>query len=87
MRVHFTDQGWDEYRHWMTIDQTMLERVNRLIEVAGEVLAQVGVGDVVHHHPGSKYTNLYSNGHQSKSRPDRRRFSSASAKQALQSSK
>jgi len=34
VRVHFTDQGWDDYRHWMSADAEILERINRLIEDA-----------------------------------------------------
>ena len=30
----FTDDGWDDYQHWVTTDRAMLERVNLLIKDA-----------------------------------------------------
>ena len=32
MKVHFTGDGWDDYRHWAQTDNDMLLRVNVLIE-------------------------------------------------------
>jgi toxin YoeB len=34
VRVHFTEDGWDDYRHWVQSDHAMLVRVNALIEDA-----------------------------------------------------
>ena len=34
MKVHFTDDGWDDYRHWAGTDPDMLAKVNLLIEDA-----------------------------------------------------
>jgi toxin YoeB len=32
MKVHFTEDGWDDYRHWVEADSAVLLRVNVLIE-------------------------------------------------------
>lgn len=32
MRVHFTDDGWTDYQHWLANDQAVLRKVNDLIE-------------------------------------------------------
>ncbi|MGI9016237.1 MAG: type II toxin-antitoxin system YoeB family toxin [Euzebya sp.] len=32
MRVVFTPNGWDDYRHWRTADRATLKRLNRLID-------------------------------------------------------
>ena len=32
MRLVFTPEGWDDYRHWQTADRQMLKRINRLTE-------------------------------------------------------
>ncbi len=32
MKVHFTDGGWDDYRHWAKNEPDILERLNALIE-------------------------------------------------------
>ncbi len=34
MKVHFTDDAWDDCRHWMDADRDMLAKVNLLIEDA-----------------------------------------------------
>ena len=34
MNVRFTDDGWDDYRHWAGTDPDMLAKVNFLIEDA-----------------------------------------------------
>lgn len=34
MRVHFTADGWDDYRYWFHADPAILARVNTLIEDA-----------------------------------------------------
>ena len=34
MRVCFTKDGWDDYRHWIETDRNVLQRTNRLIEDA-----------------------------------------------------
>ncbi len=34
MKVLFTQDGWDDYRHWSTNDPAILERLNALIEDA-----------------------------------------------------
>lgn len=34
MKVHFTEDGWSDYQHWVQSDQAMLGRVNGLIEDA-----------------------------------------------------
>ena len=34
MKIHFTDDGWDDYQHWVRHDRAILERVNSLIEDA-----------------------------------------------------
>ena len=34
MRVHFTDNGWDDYLYWCRNDSKVHERVNDLIENA-----------------------------------------------------
>lgn len=32
MRVHFTDNGWDDYLYWCNHDGETLERLNKLVE-------------------------------------------------------
>ena len=32
MIVCFTDDGWDDYQHWVARDRDILARLNRLIE-------------------------------------------------------
>jgi toxin YoeB len=32
LKVHFTEDGWEDYRHWADHDQAVLGRVNELIE-------------------------------------------------------
>ena len=32
MRLVFTPNGWDDYRHWQTGDRATLKRINRLID-------------------------------------------------------
>jgi len=34
LRVHFTDQGWEEYLHWSRHDADTHARINELIENA-----------------------------------------------------
>ena len=34
MRVHFTDDGWDDYLYWCRHDGDVLSRLNELIENA-----------------------------------------------------
>ena len=34
MKVHFTDDGWSDYQHWVQNDQDLLRRTNALIEDA-----------------------------------------------------
>ena len=34
MKVFFTEDGWDDYQHWVQTDQDMLRKVNALIEDA-----------------------------------------------------
>ena len=34
MRVHFTANGWNDYRHWLENDPTILTRINALIKDA-----------------------------------------------------
>lgn len=32
MKLVFSDQAWEDYRHWQTADLNILERLNALIE-------------------------------------------------------
>ncbi len=32
MRVSFSDNGWDDYQHWIDDDQKILKRLNGLID-------------------------------------------------------
>ncbi|MGL5810061.1 MAG: Txe/YoeB family addiction module toxin [Nocardioides sp.] len=34
MRLVFTPNGWDDYRHWLQADRQVLKRINRLIDDA-----------------------------------------------------
>lgn len=34
MRVHFTDNGWEDYRYWSRQDPDLHRRINELIEDA-----------------------------------------------------
>lgn len=34
MKVHFTEDGWADYQHWVTADRDTLDRLNQLIEDA-----------------------------------------------------
>ncbi len=31
MRITFSDEGWDDYQHWVTHDRAVLRKINRLI--------------------------------------------------------
>jgi toxin YoeB len=31
LRLVFTDEGWDDYQHWVASDRAVLKRVNALI--------------------------------------------------------
>lgn len=39
----FTDDGWDDYQHWVTTDRSMLKRLNLLIKDARSTPAS-GIG-------------------------------------------
>lgn len=43
MKICFTDDGWDDYRHWIAADPAILDKVNRLIEDARRNLFK-GIG-------------------------------------------
>ena len=32
MKICFSDEGWDDYQHWVSNDPKTLERINALIE-------------------------------------------------------
>jgi toxin YoeB len=32
VKVSFSDNGWDDYQHWINNDRKILKRLNRLIE-------------------------------------------------------
>ncbi len=32
MRLVFTSQGWDDYKHWQRHDRSVLKRLNRLLD-------------------------------------------------------
>jgi len=34
MRLVFTPNGWEDYKHWITTDRATLKRINRLIDDA-----------------------------------------------------
>ena len=34
MKVHFSDDGWDDYLHWVAADASVHRRLNELIEDA-----------------------------------------------------
>lgn len=34
MKVHFTEDGWNDYRHWAQTDRALLIRLNTLTEDA-----------------------------------------------------
>ena len=34
MRLVFTPNGWDDYKHWLQTDKQLLKRINRLIDDA-----------------------------------------------------
>jgi toxin YoeB len=34
LALAFTNQGWDDYRHWVSTDRAMLKRINALITAA-----------------------------------------------------
>ena len=34
LALGFTDQGWEDYQHWVSKDKTVLKRVNGLIKDA-----------------------------------------------------
>jgi toxin YoeB len=33
-QVRFTEEGWDSYTSWTTVDKKMLPRINKLIDAA-----------------------------------------------------
>jgi toxin YoeB len=32
VKIVFSDNAWEDYRHWLEIDRRVLERLNSLIE-------------------------------------------------------
>lgn len=34
MRLVFTPNGWEDYRHWLRADRSILQRIDRLIDAA-----------------------------------------------------
>ncbi len=32
MKLLFTEDGWDDYQHWIRNDQNILDRINRVME-------------------------------------------------------
>lgn len=32
MRLVFTPNGWDDYKHWLVADRATLKRINRLVD-------------------------------------------------------
>ncbi len=34
MRLVFTSNGWDDYKHWLQSDRQVLKRINRLVDDA-----------------------------------------------------
>ncbi|CAH2601540.1 ribosome-dependent mRNA interferase toxin YoeB [Rhodovastum atsumiense] len=32
MKVHFSEEGWEDYQHWCQHDRTVLDKINALIE-------------------------------------------------------
>jgi toxin YoeB len=34
MKLLWTEEGWDDYRHWQEIDQAVLRRINELVKDA-----------------------------------------------------
>lgn len=34
MRLVFTSNGWDDYKHWLQADRQIIKRINRLIDDA-----------------------------------------------------
>jgi toxin YoeB len=34
LRLVFTSNGWDDYKHWLQTDRQVLKRINRLIDDA-----------------------------------------------------
>jgi toxin YoeB len=34
LKIHFTDDGWGDYQHWVSSGRVILERLNSLIEDA-----------------------------------------------------
>ncbi len=43
LAVGFTDDGWDDYQHWVSTDRAMLKRVNALVKDARRTPA-AGIG-------------------------------------------
>ncbi|CAN5245736.1 Txe/YoeB family addiction module toxin [soil metagenome] len=50
MRLVFTLNGWDDYRHWQTADRATLKRINRLIDdVLRDPFAGIGKPEPLRH--------------------------------------
>lgn len=50
MRLVFTPNGWDDYRHWQTADRATLKRINRLIDdVLRDPFAGIGKPEPLRH--------------------------------------
>jgi toxin YoeB len=43
LSLAFTDQGWDDYQHWISTDKATLKRINLLIEESRRE-PSVGIG-------------------------------------------
>ncbi len=50
MRVVFTPHGWEDYTRWHTADNTMIKRINRLIDaVRREPFTGIGKPEQLRH--------------------------------------
>lgn len=50
MKLVFTDEAWEDYRHWQKQDRKMVERINKLLkEVMREPFSGLGKPEPLKH--------------------------------------
>ncbi len=60
----FTDQGWEDYQHWVATDRPMLKRVNSLVTAARrEPSAGIGKPEQLKYLTGSPWSRRITQEH------------------------
>ena len=62
--IGFTDEGWDDYQHWIAHDRAMLKRVNLLIKDARRTPSSgIGKPEQLRHVDGSPWSRRITQEH------------------------